>query len=314
MTKHATLTQDDAKLAASQLRYKCDQQLSALTQQIEAARAELAEVQAQAHKIKEAAVERSQHLAALQLAARTAASAVKDARDDAAVAIGTIGEKQAAHRARELEKVSAGVQAARGFAEEEDGQASRNEAEQLAQRGIREQALQEKLLVSQQQQEAAVGTRDRALAELGIAMHREAEIEIERLRTGVYHARLAMVDAQSALQRGLDEAQARLSDWPALRQQVWKYLPPVDDATSRILRTAKAHLEQLLADRLDLKMSVPEVREAATLMRWTDLLFIGTDLLPHQPLNSRYPQQVLQARLDLVTRILSGYEQAHRHG
>jgi hypothetical protein len=199
-------------------------------------------------------------------------------------------------------------------AQEQDTQVSPGEEEQLHQLQAQVETLQSDIVGYRQAQEETRRVHVRAIRELGEEEYREAVEKLEGLQRNIEQAKRATLDAQLALDRYLEETVERLVDWPDLTAKLSEYFPVVDDPTARIMRAALAYMDQLVADRQQLKFYLPEVRETSKMIKWWQLLYVGHETYEGlQQINtSAAIHQTLQNKRDLLAQVISDYEKIKR--
>lgn len=158
-----------------------------------------------------------------------------------------------------------------------------------------------------QDRRATEAAKAQALAELGASVYEDVRTRVEQLQAEVSARRLALLDAQLALDGYLvDDALPRLNHWPEHLEQVRNLAPHVEDGTSRSLAAAGLYIDVLLAEAQSMAQHIGRTEATQYLRDWRALLSIPhEEIWAAEQLNANPAR--LRARRDLIALALKDY-------
>lgn len=301
----------DLSEAARQISEKAGQERLTLEAQIQAARTAISAYEQERDQIRAELQVHAALVQQLEQIHQQASTHHQAARSYAAMAQDTVGQHAAVTDVIERQKEEQATREAleRTRAEASDKNQQKNArlsalAEMIAQEEAkRDQASARLPEVSQVEQQA--------LRQLGESTHATIREQIAWHNSRLAEARASLVHAQVERQALLQEAHHQLEAWPDLQATVKAELPPREDATARIMRAALAYLDQLQADRRQLKTHLLESKETRQMVDWWTLLMVDNSLFHgFQQINSIAEHQALTNRRMTLARVLADYEQA----
>lgn len=235
-------------VAAKQIAEKAAAELASLESRLQELHSQREAIAAERTHILTEKSERQDHRTMIRQGLATVSHKLSEAENYASVAQGTLGEQEAVRRVVDLNPEVERAAAHVGEVEHKHVDLDAMAAARLSEIDTDNVRIMEECATLTKRLQQVKSAQAQALAELGRATYDGIAEELKQFDVQLAELKKKQASISVARRQYLDQAHETLSTWPQLQREIQDREPFDDDATSRIIASARDYVGCLLAD------------------------------------------------------------------